>query len=628
MKLFSRCGAIFLALCVLIAFLPLSASAATYDIFTYEIKDKQVTITKCAKNTTGKVVVPETIEGYPVTVIGKNAFKNQSGITEIILPDSVTKIDECAFYGCSGMTTIQLSAKLSSIQYLAFYHCDSLVSLHFPASLAILNGSSFYCCSSNLAYLTVDEGNPHFYSVDNCIIQRSNKTLVLGTAKSKIPSDGSVTTIGTDAFTALSDLTHLTIPHGVTKVQSNAIRECPNLVSIHLSDTVTKYVYQTNLKQLSTLTVDPGNPVYHSSGNAIIETATKTLIQGCKNTKIPVDGSVTAIGSNAFRNCTGITAITIPEGVTTISASAFSACTNLASISLPSTLQSVGKEAFVSTALTEITFPASVDHIYGRCTAYASRLKSVTILNPDAQIDGGTDTFNGDITIYGYTGSTAESYAREHGKTFVPLDPHICTYDQKATADKYLSSAASCTEPASYFYSCTCGETGSKTFPHGDALPHTYDNNCDTDCNVCKASRTVTHTYDDWKSNEGVHWQECVCGEKTGEAAHTWDTGTVTIEPTAENAGTKLFTCTICSAQRTESVEPIPEVTEPNVPTEPTPTEPTPTKSTPTETTPPDISEPEDQKPSLIWILTVSLVVIGLIILIIILLRRRKKEKA
>lgn len=631
MKAISRCGAILLICCLLMALLPVSASADTYDIFTYEINSGEVTITGCAKNTTGKVVIPDTIEGYPVTAIGEKAFYQQGKITEVVLPDTVKTIHDYGFANCTSMTAIQLSAKLSQINYNAFYDCSSLTSVHFPASFTLMSPSAFSSCDS-LSYLTVDDKNLHYYSIDNCVISTSSKTLILGTAKSKIPSDGSVTIIETMAFSGRSDLTHITIPHGVTKVRGSAFWACKNLLSIHLSDTVTNYVSQADVYGLSTLTVDPNNPVYHSSGNCIIETKTKTLVQGCKGSTIPADGSVTIIGMNAFIDARGLTAITIPEGVTTLNDSAFSECTGLSSISLPSTLETVKGNALYSTALTEVTFPSSVSYIGNKCTIYSRKLKSVTILNPYAQIDGAADTFYGDVTIYGYTGSTAEAYAKEYGKTFVSIGVlHTCTFDQKVSTDKYLSAPASCTAPAKYFYACTCGEKGTKTFTHGKALPHTYDDACDTSCNDCNASRTAPHSYTDaWKNDALVHWHECACGAKNGEAAHTWDSGAAT------DAGTVIYLCTICNAQRTESIVIPPEVTEPTTtpvqtePTTPAPTEPTtlaPTESSTTSPAPAQPSTPEQKGPSLLWILPLVLVVLALLILIIFLLKRKKDQQ-
>lgn len=569
MKAISRCGAIFLICCLVMALLPLSVDASTYDIFTYEIKDNQVTITACDKTAQGEVIVPDTIEGSPVTAIGEKAFSGLQYITKITLPETVNTIGKLAFYQCESMTGINLPSGLTTIEYGTFSLCTSLTSLRIPATVTKINPEAFSC--RKLSSLTVEEGNPVYYSAGNCVIKTATKEVVVATVHSTIPTDGSVTSIGNYAFRGQTELEAFTVPHGITTIRGDAFFDCTNLSSFHLSDTVTKLSpnFKNNFKSITTLTVDENNPVYHSSGNCIIETATKTLVRGCSSSTIPDDGSVTSIGYYAF---------------------------------------------YYSRGLTDLTIPSTVSQIGSDCLRSCKDLRSVTVLNPDAQINGGANTFYGDVTIYGYIGSTAEAYAKEYGKTFAALDPHTCTFNQNVSADKYLSVPASCTAPAKYFYSCTCGEKGTKTFTHGEALPHTYDDTCDTSCNVCNASRTAPHAYTDaWQKDALVHWHECTCGAKNGEAAHTWDSGATT------DAGTVVYLCTICNAQRTESIATPPEVTEPTTPvqTEPTITDPAPTEP----------STPEQDGPPLIWILPVLLVILALLILIIFLLKRKKEKE-
>ena len=101
--------------------------------------------------------------------------------------------------------------------------------------------------------------------------------------------------------------------------------------------------------------------MYHSSGNCIIETASKTLVVGCQTSVIPADGSVTSIDARAFEGCTGVITIVIPNGVTSIGAYAFAECDNLTAIVLPNGVTSIDHDAFYGCArLTEIVIPASV----------------------------------------------------------------------------------------------------------------------------------------------------------------------------------------------------------------------------------------------------------------------------
>ena len=83
---------------------------------------------------------------------------------------------------------------------------------------------------------------------------------------------------------------------------------------------------------LTTIIVASDNPTFDSRDhcNAIIETATNTLIQGCKTTVIPA--SVTALGTTAFTECYNLTSITIPKSIMQIGDWAFTYCADLKDI--------------------------------------------------------------------------------------------------------------------------------------------------------------------------------------------------------------------------------------------------------------------------------------------------------
>ena len=143
-----------------------------------------------------------------------------------------------------------------------------------------------------------------------------------------------------------SGLTSITIPNSVTSIGGAAFRGCSGLTSI---------------------AVDKSNTIYDSCDNcnAIIETATNTLIQGCENTIIP--NFVTNIENGAFYGCSGLTSITIPNSVTSIGPSAFYGCSGLTSINIPNSVTSIGSQAFYGcSGLTSITIGYKVSEIkYG-----------------------------------------------------------------------------------------------------------------------------------------------------------------------------------------------------------------------------------------------------------------------
>ena len=200
----------------------------------------------------------------------------------------------------------------------------------------------------------------------------------------------SVTSIGETSFYSCS-VKSITIPNSVTSIGGGAFGECSGLTSIIIPNSVTSIgsLAFYRCSGLTTIKVQEGNTKYDSRSNcnAIIETATNTLVTGCKNTVIP--NSVTSIGSLAFYRCSGLTSITIPNSVTTIGEWAFRRCSGLTSITIPNSVTSIGEFAFEGcSGLTSVTIPNSVTSIEYGAFSGCSGLTSVTIPNSVTSIGG------------------------------------------------------------------------------------------------------------------------------------------------------------------------------------------------------------------------------------------------
>ena len=168
----------------------------------------------------------------------------------------------------------------------------------------------------------------------------------------------SVTSIGESSFSYCTKLTSVTLPNTVTSIGYRAFMGCYSLKSMTIPQSVTSIgiAIFSSCINLASITVESGNKTYDSRDNcnAIVETSTNTLIDGCRNTVIP--NSVTSIGNYAFDLCIYLTGITIPNSVTSIGGGAFMFCNSLTSITIPKSVTSIGKYAFQSCkSLTSIT---------------------------------------------------------------------------------------------------------------------------------------------------------------------------------------------------------------------------------------------------------------------------------
>ena len=371
-------------------------------------KTAQVTDSPPYKKYRSWVSIPETVTyngiTYSVTSIGEGAFDGCSGLTSVNIPGSVTNIGDWAFGFCSGLTSVNIPNSVTSIGDYAFAGCTELKSINIPDSVTSIGDDAFAKCESleyvdlpdsvtsignwafmycsgltsvnipnsvkkigdcafsnctGLTSVKVEAGNTTYDSRNNCnaIIETATNTLIAGCKNTTIPN--SVKKIGHCAFFGRSGLTSVNISNSVTSIGKGAFNECSGLDSIK---------------------VEVGNTIYDSRNdcNAIIETATNTLIAGCKNTTIP--NSVTSIGDNAFWGCKGLTSVDIPSSVTSIGNSAFSGCSGLTSVNIPNSVTNIGYGAFSGcSGLTSVNIPDSVKSIEDKAFNGCSGLDSINV---------------------------------------------------------------------------------------------------------------------------------------------------------------------------------------------------------------------------------------------------------
>lgn len=383
----------------------LDTLAVSPDNTVYDSRDGCNAVIETATNTLiagcQNTVIPST-----VTAIGSYAFFGCSGLTEIAIPATVSEIGSCAFYACKGLTDIALPDGMTAVANATFYACTGLTSVTIPDSVTAIGNNAFYGCSavtgiSSLGSIT-EIGDYAFYGCESM---------------TDVTFGDSLSRIGERAFSGCSGFTQLSIPAGVSEIGISAYANCSALTAIEVS---------------------ADNAVYDSRGgcNAIIETATDTLIAGCQNTLIP--DSVTHIGMNAFYGCTGLTELVIPDGVTRIGEAAFYGCTGMTKLVIPAGVTAISDLAFYHCeGLESVSFYNGVTAVGNRAFYGCNALEVVNYFGTKEQYDN---------IVVGMMNTPLQNATKHYFATVthIPATPNERGYDE------YTCSECECTYADNY----------------------------------------------------------------------------------------------------------------------------------------------------------------------------------
>ena len=314
------------------------------------------------------------------------------------------------------------------------------------------------------------------------------------------------------------------INEGCANVGGAAFSGCENIVSVDLPSSIS--------------TID---------GNAFSNCGIKKLkipygvtsiegssFYGCRQfTTVDLPESVKTIGDSAFGSCSSLERVVIPDSVTNMGNRVFSGCTALSEVSLGSGLSTIGYSVFKNcTNLTIINIPSNCKQVDNFAFAGCSNLSQVYIYNKGCSID--QDAIPITAAIYGFTGSSAESFATKYGYNFVSIDTP-CEHEYSNDCDNSCNKCGEIRDAAHSFggwtveREATCSQTGLQIRTcsvcgavEREALPlidHT-DANDDGICDICKKQFALRYP------------KNGVCGPKL-----TWtldDDGVLTIEGTGE----------------------------------------------------------------------------------------------
>jgi hypothetical protein len=318
----------------------LTLPAVVQAQFNYTTNSRTITITKYT-GPGGDVVIPDTINGLPVTSIGgvllppEGAFYGCTSLTSVTIPDSVTGIGNWAFYGCTGLTNVTIGKNLIS-------------SIGYPAPGGYY-GYIFQGCT-NLTTITVHPDNPVYSSVDGVLFNKNQTSLIRcpwGRGGAYTVPDG-VTSIWRSAFENCTSLTSVTVPNSVTSIGSCAFCDCTGLTSITVPNSVVSIGEMAfyGCKGLTSVTIPDG----------VVSIAGMAFACCYSLTNVVIGTGVTSIETETFDGCKGLTSVTIGNGVTNIGDGAFLSCNSLTNITIPESVVSIGGSAFAGSSLSGIYF--------------------------------------------------------------------------------------------------------------------------------------------------------------------------------------------------------------------------------------------------------------------------------
>ena len=353
-------------------------------VLSYYISNGEAAITDCDESATGEIIIPDEIDGYPVTSIDQFAFKNCDSITSVKIGENVTVIKRQAFTSCDLLENVLFPDSLESLWSETFNNCPNLTEIEIPKSVKSIGFGSFFNTNIETVYYqgTRDDWSEIslgsgvgdslnevgldraaiIFEEDPLVIKKGDFTFEIIDGKAKLiecyPGQGTieippevcrypVTEIAEESLQIYNDDCYLSIPSSVTNISEFA------------------FVWADSI---ATITVSPDNPNYMSDEQGVLYNKDKTVLIKCPKkttiTSYAIPKGVVKVSAHAFNGCTALTEITFPDSVTIIGQGAFYWCTNLKEVEIPSRITVI--EAFVFAecmSLEKIAIPDGVTHI-------------------------------------------------------------------------------------------------------------------------------------------------------------------------------------------------------------------------------------------------------------------------
>lgn len=448
-------------------------------VFTYSLDDDgNATITGYTGNVSA-LVIPEEIDGHKVIALGDNAFKGKKLLEYVEIANTVTYIGSQCFESDKELANVKLSSNIKRMESGAFGNCTSLTEITIPKSLEEAGreyGFGMYdygpfCGCTNLKTVKLEKGLTQIagnlfmrcYGLENIDIPDTVTTIgenafklctslenvkmynsideINGrafagcTSLKSVSLPDSITGMGTEIFSGCTSLSSVKLPNKRVNIMSSTFEGCTSLTEITLPDTVTT-IQDHAFKNCTALkTINWSKSITDIQSYAF---------ENCDAlTKLAIPNTVTNIGEGAFYECGGLSAIAVPNSVKTLGSRAFENCDDLAKVSISDSVTSMGEKAFYDCdALTDVKLGTGITQIPTSCFEHCDVLPSVvlpyriskvgdnafkncvalteiTIPRATTSISTSAFSYPAKMTVYGISGTYAETFANQQGMKFV-----------------------------------------------------------------------------------------------------------------------------------------------------------------------------------------------------------------
>ncbi len=315
-----------------------------------------------------KVVIPEEIDGYRVTAIAGQAFKDCDWISSVSIPKTLEKIGSKAFSGCGSIKALyidDLSAWCNiegadglptSLESL-YIDGELVADLVIPGDVTKIEEFAFAYFES-IEKVTISEGvteigdyaftgskNLTCVVIPNSVTTLGNSAFSDCSSLTSVALSNNITSIGEWAFASCENLTAILFPNSVTSIGDWAFSGCKSLTDITIPDTVTKIGRSAfaDCDKLGSITI-PFIGITPDDKYGLLEDIFGYSVPASLKDVVITAG--THISSMAFYGCENLVSITLPDGITSISSNAFYDCKSLTNLNIPDSITSIGSSTF------------------------------------------------------------------------------------------------------------------------------------------------------------------------------------------------------------------------------------------------------------------------------------------